>query len=115
TAFLACGIGGDVSAQIFRTPHGPVLAAVALASTAQPRASRTAKQRAKVQAIKDVSDYLDNTPAVCRSSYVDPVVLDAFDRGETVHDALGDETLGVAGEFRPHSNVEQAVLDLLRS
>src|SRR5690606_19806434 len=74
-AYLREVFGGDVSAKDFRTWHGTVLTAVALATTDQPRASRTAKQRAKVQAIKDVSDYLDNTPAVCRSSYVDPVVL----------------------------------------
>lgn len=45
--------------------------------------------------------------------YVDPVVMDAFDR-DTVRGAL-DVTLGVAGEFHPHSEVEQAALELLRS
>jgi DNA topoisomerase IB len=35
-----------------------------------------------------VSEQLGNTPAVCKASYVDPRVVDRFEHGETVADAL---------------------------
>src|SRR3954447_49833 len=81
--------GGDFSAKDFRTWSATVLAAVALAvSGPAATASKTARNRAKTRAIKEVARYLGNTPAVCRASYIDPRVFDRFDGGLTIGGVL---------------------------
>ena len=42
------------------------------------------------EAYERVSETLGNTPAVCKASYVDPRVVDRFERGETIADALAE-------------------------
>ncbi len=75
--------GGDFTAKDFRTLHGTVTAAVSLARSG-PGETATARKRAVVQAIRLAADALGNTPAVARSSYVDPRVLDRYEKGETL-------------------------------
>jgi DNA topoisomerase-1 len=79
--------GGEMTAKDFRTWHGTVTAAVALAEAGpQPTAAKRKKVVAK--AMKEVADRLGNTPAVARASYVDPRVIERFEDGETVaHDS----------------------------
>ncbi len=72
--------GDDVSAKDFRTWAGTVLAAMAL-SELPPAESKTAATRQIVGAIRRVARRLGNTPAVCRSCYVHPAVLDAHAAG----------------------------------
>ncbi|MEU6348542.1 DNA topoisomerase IB [Streptomyces sp. NPDC047072] len=107
--------GTDITAKDFRTWHATVLAAVALAVTAEEaRATAAARHRQTVRAVREVSHYLGNTPAVCRASYIDPKVFELFERGETIAPAL--TRLGEHGDFgRPATQgaVEAAVLDLL--
>jgi DNA topoisomerase I len=104
----------DVTAKDFRTWHGTVLAAVSLA-VVQPTTSLTARKRALAHAMREVAHYLGNTPAVSRSAYVDPAVIEAFEQDKTVDSAL--EELGNAGpgELATHGLVEKAVLRLLES
>ena len=75
--------GGEFSAKDFRTLHGTVTAAIALAK-AGPRPTPTARKRVVAQVMRDVAEVLGNTPAVARSSYVDPRVVDHYDRGRTI-------------------------------
>jgi DNA topoisomerase-1 len=75
--------GEDFSAKDFRTWHGTVLAAVELAREGSPE-TKGGGERAIRAAIKRVADRLGNTPAVCRSSYIDPRVLDRFRDGKTI-------------------------------
>jgi DNA topoisomerase IB len=77
----------DITAKDFRTWNATVLMAATLAEATPPR-SRTARKRVIKEAYERVSDSLGNTPAVCRASYVDPRVVDHFDNGDTVADAL---------------------------
>ncbi|WP_345711547.1 DNA topoisomerase IB, partial [Kineococcus glutinatus] len=108
-------IGPDVSAKDFRTWHATVLAAVALAVSVQVAGSPTARKRAVARAVREVSEYLGNTPAVCRASYVDPRVVDLFGDGVTIEPVLRD--LGAdAGFGHPatHGAIEVAVQRLLR-
>jgi DNA topoisomerase I len=104
---------GDFSAKDFRTWNATVLAAVALAvSGPAAEASRTARKRAKVRAVKEVSHYLGNTPAVCRASYIDPRVFDHFDAGLTIGGVLHD--VGETSDMDSlHGPVEEAVIDLI--
>jgi DNA topoisomerase IB len=79
--------GAEISAKDFRTWTATVLMAAALAESPPPK-SRTARKRAVSAAYKEVAEQLGNTPAVCKASYVDPRVVDRFENGETVADAL---------------------------
>ena len=105
--------GEDFSAKDFRTWHGTVLAAVALAVSGRAAGSKTARTKAISRAVKEVAHYLGNTPAVCRASYIDPRVFDRYRDGITIGgalDRLGDVDLG---EPATQGAVEEAVLDLL--
>ena len=106
--------GGEFSAKDFRTWSATVLAAVALAVSSSVARSETGRKRAIARAMKEVSEYLGNTPAVCRSSYVDPRVIDRYTADMTVMDALAclDEESGLGG-LHTHGAIEEAVLDLL--
>ena len=106
--------GTDFTAKDFRTWNATVLAAVALALRESEATSKAARKRLATAATKAVSEYLGNTPAVCRSSYIDPRVFDRFDSGDSIHPRL--EELG--GKFDPkkpthRERVERAVLDLI--
>ena len=66
-----------------------------LAVSGRAAGTPTARKRAVTRAIKEVSHYLGNTPAVCRASYIDPRVFDRFEDGVTIGGALerlGDES-----------------------
>jgi DNA topoisomerase-1 len=75
--------GAAFTAKDFRTWAGTIAAAQALDRIDVPE-SKTAINRAIVQAIDQVADTLGNTRAVCRSSYVHPAVLDSFKDGVTL-------------------------------
>jgi DNA topoisomerase I len=113
-AYVKETTGGDFSAKDFRTWSGTVLAAVALAVAARAATgSKTSRKRAKTFAIKQVSRYLGNTPAVCRASYIDPRVFDRFDGGHTIAGVLPELVEDTAAWPEVHGRVEEAVLDLL--
>ena len=106
--------GLDVSAKDFRTWHATVLAAVGLAVSPIARGSASSRKRAVARVVKEVADYLGNTPAVCRSSYIDPRVIERYDRGDTIAadlDRLGESA---PGSLATQGAVEEAVLRLLR-
>ncbi|MBO3749398.1 DNA topoisomerase IB [Streptosporangiaceae bacterium NEAU-GS5] len=99
--------GMDVTAKDFRTWHATVLAAVGLA------VSPTPSKRAVARVIAEVADYLGDTPAVARASYVDPRIVDAYESGRTIPlTELGADA--DPGHLATWGPVEQAVIDLLR-
>ncbi|HEY5336139.1 MAG TPA: DNA topoisomerase IB [Mycobacteriales bacterium] len=103
----------DVSAKDFRTWHGTVLMAVALAVNEHPT-NEAASTRMLARAYAEVAFYLGNTPAVARSAYVDPRVVDLWRDRVTVRTALDDLGEGAnVGEPATQGAVESAVLDLL--
>ncbi len=69
--------GEDFTAKDFRTWHGTVRAAQALADLGEFDSESQAKHNI-VAAIKAAAEHLCNTPAICRKSYVHPQVLDAY-------------------------------------
>ena len=118
-AYLKECTGADFTAKDFRTWNATVLAAVALAVSSDV-ASPTGRKRAITRSIKEVAHYLGNTPAVCRSSYVDPRVIDRYREGRTIRPAL--EALGMGPPVTSEESgmslltqgaIEAAVLDLL--
>jgi DNA topoisomerase-1 len=105
--------GLEVSAKDFRTWNATVLAAVGLAVSPVPRSSASSRKRAISRVVTEVSQYLGNTPAVCRASYIDPRVIERYQRGDTIVDAL--DLLGDTGtgSLATQGAIEAAVLELL--
>ncbi len=102
-------IGEDFSAKDFRTWHGTVLAAVELGAGSPPSSKAGAKSAINA-AVKRVAELLGNTPAVCRSSYIDPRVLDRFRDGITIE--AGSSSPEEIGE-RTRARIEREVLELI--
>lgn len=112
-AYLREAAGGEFTAKDFRTWNATVLAAVALAVLGRDsRPSATTRKRIVGLAVRDVARYLGNTPAVCRSSYIDPRIFDRFRAGMTVGGIV--DHLGESADDAARRRIEAAVLDLLR-
>ncbi|MGA5822994.1 DNA topoisomerase IB [Kitasatospora sp. NPDC094028] len=115
-AYLAQATGVDVTAKDFRTWHATVLAAIALGASDQVAAdgSQADRRRAVARAVREVADYLGNTPAVCRASYINPRLIELFEQGRTIAGDLGRIGEDAApGQSGAHGAVEQAVRELL--
>ncbi|SDE99507.1 DNA topoisomerase IB [Blastococcus aurantiacus] len=110
-AYLKDISGAEITAKDFRTWNATVLMAAKLAEAPRPT-SRTARKKIVNAAYKEVSEQLGNTPAVCKASYVDPRVVDRFEHGETVAEALGDAEDAEADRDVQRA-LEQAVCQLL--
>jgi len=82
--YVRDAIGAEATPKDFRTWHATVLAATGLAAAGEPPRSKAARRRVVAGVVRDVADALGNTPAVCRASYIDPRVIDLWERGETI-------------------------------
>jgi DNA topoisomerase I len=80
-AYLKEITGVPVSVKDFRTLHASALAGEALAAL-EPAESETARKRQVADVIKRVAAFLQNTPAICRKSYVAPCLIDLFEKGK---------------------------------
>jgi DNA topoisomerase-1 len=74
-------IGKDFTAKDFRTWAGTLLCSIALAMQGQGT-SKTDRKRRIRKAVVATSEQLGNTPAVCRSSYICPRLLDEYLEGK---------------------------------
>jgi DNA topoisomerase IB len=111
--YIKDAAGEEFSAKDFRTWSGTVLAAVALAVSGPAHGTKTSRKRAKVRAVKEVARYLGNTPAVARTSYIDPRVFDRFDGGLTIAGVLPELVEDTAAWPDLQGAIEEGVLDLL--
>jgi DNA topoisomerase I len=114
-AYIHDVMGQTFSAKDFRTWSGTLLCACSLARrrNEDPEHERSVK-RMVVAAIKETARALGNTPAVCRSSYICPVVVDAFEKDKTITDYFnGLEQLGSVSSAKLHP-AEKALLRLLK-
>ena len=112
--YVRAHLGEEFTAKDFRTWGGTLLAAIALAERG-PAETETEAKRALTAVMRRVGKQLGNTPAVARSSYVSPAVIDQYLDGTTIEDfrprhlrVVGARDLGLDPE-------EQALLSLLRS
>jgi DNA topoisomerase-1 len=99
--------GGSFTAKDFRTWAGTMAAAQALDDIELPE-SKTAINRAIVQAVDQVAATLGNTRAVCRGSYIHPAVIEAYRDGMTL------STVPAASTPRGLSEAEARLVSLLR-
>jgi DNA topoisomerase I len=107
-------LGDEFTAKDFRTWGGTLVAAIAFAERGPAETEAQAK-RVIPAVMRRVGQELGNTPAVARSSYVSPAVIDQYLDGRTIEDfrprhlrVVGARDLGLDPE-------EQALLTLLRS
>lgn len=98
----------EVTAKDFRTWHATVHVAAALGSS--PANSTTGRKKAVRSAIVSASELLGNTPTVCKSSYVDPRVLDLYESDVTIAPALARLS---KDEDRARDQLDRAVVKLL--
>jgi len=110
--YLRSLVGDEVSAKDFRTWHGTVHACVELAVRADVKGT-SARRRAVASAVREVSQYLGNTPAVARSSYIDPRAVDQYLQGRTIATTLKHLRPTASGD-QMRTAVERAVIALLR-
>jgi len=109
-------MGSHFSAKDFRTWAGTLVCAVALAREDgnEMPLKKTAKNKRIVAAIKETAEVLGNTPAVCRSSYVCPEIISAFEKGQVIgnHASSLENLIGYRGNGL--HKAEQALLKFLK-
>ena len=108
-------IGGSFSAKNFRTWNGTLLAAVSVARQGGEADTERARRRVINEATKEVAQVLGNTPAVARSSYIDPRVFDRYRSGWTIASDLAAVDERELNDEKRRAEVEAAVLDLIAS
>jgi DNA topoisomerase-1 len=108
--YVRATTGMDATAKDFRTWHATVIAAAALAESDESGTTKASRKRAEVAAMKEVAEFLGNTPALARSSYVDPRVVDAYEEGRTIRSAVRRK---VRSPDERQAVLERAVLRLL--
>lgn len=91
-AYLAEAAGSHVTAKDFRTLHASALAGEELASMERAR-SPTARRRQVAAATRRVAEFLRNTPAISRKSYIAPCLVELFEAGK-LHLLWGDADPG---------------------
>jgi DNA topoisomerase-1 len=80
--------GGEFTAKDFRTLHGTIVAAEALAELGISDTESRRKKRVTA-AVNEAAAALGNTPAIARNSYIDPRVFDRYRQGEVIDTAGG--------------------------
>ena len=84
-AYIAQAAGQGFTAKDFRTWQGTVTAALTLSEASQKGVDPAA---AVVAAMRATAERLHNTPAVARSAYIDPRVIELFEAGRVADRAL---------------------------
>ena len=107
-------LGDEFTAKDFRTWGGTLIAAIALAERGPPESESEAK-RVIPAVMRRVGRELGNTPAVGRSSYVSPAVIDQYLDGRTIDDFRPRHLRVVRASDIDLDPEEQALLTLLRS
>jgi DNA topoisomerase-1 len=109
-AYLHETLGVPYSAKDFRTWGGTLRAATVLAELG-PASTPTEAKRNVARMMRFVASELGNTPAICRKSYVHPLVVARYiDEGETIR---------LSARYRPgadgyaHSPEERALIHFL--
>jgi DNA topoisomerase IB len=86
--YLGDLFGTDATAKGLWTWHGTVIAAIALAGGDPTTLTKSARKRTIRAAYVEVGDFLGNTAAIAKLSYVDPRLVDLFEDGTTIEAAI---------------------------
>jgi DNA topoisomerase I len=108
-------MGEGFSAKDFRTWAGTLFCACALAgSQTEEEETATSRKKKIVSAIRETSEILGNTPAVCRSSYICPEIITEFERGNVIDSCAATTNSLVAFRGRGLQKSERALLKFLQ-
>jgi DNA topoisomerase I len=77
SSYIATRAGGHFTAKEFRTWNATVLMALLLANSDPPLTARN-RTSTITAAVRGVADWLGDTPAVARASYIDPRVISRY-------------------------------------
>jgi DNA topoisomerase-1 len=77
SSYIATRAGGHFTAKEFRTWNATVLMALLLAN-ADPAPTERSRKSAVTAGVRGVADWLGDTPAVARASYIDPRVISRY-------------------------------------
>ena len=112
-AYIKEIMGEKFSAKDFRTWAGTLICANLLAKeTPEIPETRLGKRRFITAAVKETARRLGNTPAVCRASYIAPVVIADFEKGRTLSATVPSVDRLV--ERRSLHRAERALVSLLK-
>jgi DNA topoisomerase-1 len=104
--------GNEFSAKDFRTWSATVSACAQLAISS-PATSMAARRRLVTTICRLVSEQLGNTPAVCRSSYIDPRVFDHRDVSGAMARAVRSVSDPATLDLAARQMIEAAVVAML--
>jgi DNA topoisomerase-1 len=107
-------MGGEFTAKDFRTWGGTLIAAIALAEHG-PAETDTEAKKVVAGVMRAVGEKLGNTPAVARSSYVSPAVVEQYLDGRTIDDFRPRNLRIVGARDTALDREELALVSLLRS
>jgi DNA topoisomerase-1 len=106
-------VGVPYTAKDFRTWGGTLRAATVLAELG-PSKTPTEAKRNVVTAVRLVAAELGNTPAICRQSYIHPMVLARYeDEGVTIAPGLARRTARARRDDWRHAPEERALIEFL--
>ena len=112
--YIAQYAGDEFTAKDFRTWGGTLIAAIAFAERGAAETAAEAK-RTVAAVMRTVGERLGNTPAVARSSYVSPAVVEQYLDGRTIDDFRPRHLRVVRARDTGLDPEEQALVSLLRS
>ncbi len=108
-------MGARFSAKDFRTWAGTLICASALAREGTEVVEKpTVRKRKVVAAIKETAEVLGNTPAVCRSSYVSPAIIDEFQKGKIIDNYFDSFDDFIAYQGKKLHPAEESLLKFLK-
>jgi len=106
--YLKNATAPEFSAKDFRTWGATVLAASELSEIGTAE-TKTQINKNIVRAIRSVAEHLGNTPAVCRSSYIHPFVIEAYQQGITL-DEFRPRRKRTIDRLAPEYSIEEVAL-----
>src|SRR5688572_28959081 len=114
-AYIREVMGESFSAKDFRTWAGTLVCACALAKAGCEIIEKpTVRKRKIVEAIRATAEALGNTPAVCRSSYICPEIINSFETGKVINNYFN--TLGELVTYRGRKlhSAEKSLLSFMK-
>jgi DNA topoisomerase-1 len=112
--YIKAATAPEFSAKDFRTWGGTLLCAVALADMgATDDETRAKKNIAK--AVERVAERLGNTPAVCRASYIHPLVIESYLKGVTLEEFRPRRERRIGRQQPDYLPEERALLKMLKA
>jgi DNA topoisomerase-1 len=112
--YIKAATAPEFSSKDFRTWGGTLMAAVELAEIGKPQSESEMKKNL-VRAVKKVAEQLGNTPAVCRSSYIHPAVINTYQNGMILDEFSPRKSRLIKLRQAGYEPEETALLRLLRA